>query len=102
MTRKPIELSMTAKKKDFFSIFNKLLLLQEAFKHMNIGLNCELDTVQDSVNVAFYGSAILDFRLYSVCICNFVELSQFLLSVNLGIIFPFPLISYHWTDVTPV
>ena len=32
---------------------------------MNIGLNCELDTVQDSVNVAFYGSAILDFRLYS-------------------------------------
>ena len=30
---------------------------------MNIGLNCELDTVQDSVNVAFQGSAILDFRL---------------------------------------
>ena len=39
---------------------------------------------------------------YSVCVCNFDELSQFLPSVSMGIIFPFPLIFYHWTNVTPM
>ena len=39
---------------------------------------------------------------YSVCVCNFDELSQFLPSVSMGIIFPFPLIFYRWTDFTPM